>query len=695
MNVGWRSRVGVVLGLVVGLGAWATPARAQWNDPQYIDAFEAATKRIQTVRLHPSTVRLAVGDTAQVRVEFLDASGTPILIPLRDGTRVTPYFFLVGSGFMTVPITARTAAPGEVRIVATRRAGNARVMTPGPPFPRVPGQSLTYLEYPVSIDIADAPTARMTIAAVPFEAYAGTAIPLTATVWKVGLALSEPAPIIVWRTSDPQVATVTEGGTVEFHRAGRVTITAENGGGQATKEFVVRPGAVSRITLEADAREARTGDVVRLTSRAWGPDGAELRGVRFNLAVSGDSPSTARAGATAYDDGTFVAELPGLYTVVAELGGTAATVRIRAVPRRAEMNTKVVSQTPRLTSSATEIMVFEGLDGRDYAYLGQVGTDGGRMLVYDVTDPANPVLTDSVVSGRYLNDIRVDRLKGARIGVFTKEGTADRKNGIVLLDLANPAHPTIISEYSENGGVHDVWIYENRVYLTNNGTGDMHIVDITDPKNPRESGRWSSGTPGRILHDLIVEDGIAYLAYWNDGLIILDVGGAGKGGTLDKPVFVSRYAYGPGGHTHHVARYNNYLFIADEGPQFIPRPATGPSGYIHVVDVSDLENPRPVAKYYPPEVGAHNVWVEDGKLYIAYYQGGLRVVDVTGELRGDLYQQDRQVAWYHTQGDVGRANRPGGAFAWSPQLYKGNVFVSDMRSGMWVIKLSPKVEIVP
>ena len=193
----------------------------------------------------------------------------------------------------------------------------------------------------------------------------------------------------------------------------------------------------------------------------------------------------------------------------------------------------------------------------------------------------------------------------------------------------------------------------------------------------------------------MIEDGIAYLAYWDDGLVILDVGGLKKGGTPDKPVFVSRIAYGPGGHTHHAIRYKQYVFVADEGPQFIPHPATGMSGYVHVFDVSDIERPREVAKFYAPEVGAHNVWLDDDKLYIAYYQGGLRVVDVGGELRGDLYQQGRQIAWYHTQGEAGFDRGATSAFAWSPQFYKGNVFVSDMLSGMWVIKLTPKQRVTP
>jgi hypothetical protein len=90
-----------------------------------------------------------------------------------------------------------------------------------------------------------------------------------------------------------------------------------------------------------------------------------------------------------------------------------------------------------------------------------------------------------------------------------------------------------------------------------------------------------------------------------------------------------------------------------------------------------------------PEAGAHNIWVEDGLLYIAYYQGGLRVVDVSGELRGDLYKQGREVAWFQSAGEEGEAVVPNAPLAWGPQPHKGNVFMSDMNSGLWVIQVEP------
>ena len=113
-------------------------------------------------------------------------------------------------------------------------------------------------------------------------------------------------------------------------------------------------------------------------------------------------------------------------------------------------------------------------------------------------------------------------------------------------------------------------------------------------------------------------------------------------------------------------------------------------GYVHFIDFTDPENPVEVARYEVPEAGSHNLWVEDDKLYVAYYQGGLRVVDISGDLMGDLYKQGREIARYLASDPAGKdANT---SMAWGPQPYKGNVFFSDMNSGLWVIKVKEREE---
>jgi hypothetical protein len=149
--------------------------------------------------------------------------------------------------------------------------------------------------------------------------------------------------------------------------------------------------------------------------------------------------------------------------------------------------------------------------------------------------------------------------------------------------------------------------------VTNDGTGALHIIDLSDPKAPRHAGRWETGDPNnRYLHAGWVHNGIMYLSYWNDGVQILDVGGLNRGGTAEQPVFVSKFAY-PIGDTQSVWRDRNYLFIGDESVG-CPQCSNGPRGYAHVVDLSDIEHPVEVGKLEVPEAGAHNMWAEDGKL---------------------------------------------------------------------------------
>ena len=339
------------------------------------------------------------------------------------------------------------------------------------------------------------------------------------------------------------------------------------------------------------------------------------------------------------------------------------------------------------------------MDGRDYAYIGTYVYDW--LKAWDVTDPANPVLTDSVwMDARRINDVKVH--PNRRIAVVTREGASDRRNGIVILDLSEPAHPAVLSEYTETvtGGVHNVWVYgeHDLVYACHNGTSDMHIIDISDPLNPREVGRWGLDAPGKTLHDVIVQDGYAYLSYWDDGLIMLDAGAGTHGGTPTEPEFVSQFKY-PIGNTHTAWRYGRYLFVGDEIFPFFPSGWTSdadrridPGGYIHVIDYSDIENPVEVGRYEVPEAGAHNFWIEDDVLYVGYYQGGLRMVDISGELRGDLYAQGREIAALRTTDE--NTTVPNWPMAWGAQVYKGHIFAWDFNSGIWVAKFE-RPELVP
>jgi hypothetical protein len=113
-------------------------------------------------------------------------------------------------------------------------------------------------------------------------------------------------------------------------------------------------------------------------------------------------------------------------------------------------------------------------------------------------------------------------------------------------------------------------------------------------------------------------------------------------------------------------------------------------GIVHVIDVSDINHPRKVAEYPVPEGGAHNMWVENDVMYMGYYSGGGRVVDVSGELRGDLYQQGREIARVWT--GAPDAFRPNLTFTWGAQPHNGLIYFNDINSGLWIVKLGDKIE---
>ncbi|HEU0051657.1 MAG TPA: hypothetical protein VFQ39_00725 [Longimicrobium sp.] len=392
--------------------------------------------------------------------------------------------------------------------------------------------------------------------------------------------------------------------------------------------------------------------------------------------------------------------------VAALLAMPAAAQQPRAAPGagRLPARLEVVGRGPVTSTRTTDLVVFTGANGRDYAYTGTFGAcqgcAGNKLYVWDVSDPATPALTDSiVVDAAIVNDVAVNR--EGTLAVLTREGARSRRNGIVVLDLADPAHPRVASEYWETllGGVHNAFIDGHYAYVVDTGPNEMAIIDLSDPRDPREVGRWGVPyQPERYLHDVFVRDGLAYLAYWDDGLVILDVGEGRKEGSPEKPKLISQYRYRTEwrgaryGNTHFAFPYTTkagkkYVFVGDEifpdRADLSKRVDTG--GYIHVLDVTNPEGPNEVATYEAPGSGVNNFWIDNDTLYVGAYSAGLRVVDLSGDIRGSL--RGREVAALLTVDD--KAFLPDLPFTWAAMPHKGLVYATDFNSGLWIARVVP------
>jgi hypothetical protein len=151
--------------------------------------------------------------------------------------------------------------------------------------------------------------------------------------------------------------------------------------------------------------------------------------------------------------------------------------------------------------------------------------------------------------------------------------------------------------------------------------------------------------------------------------------------------------------THTAWRHRNYVFIADEvfpasGVKGAKDASAGRAyGRLQVVDITNLEKPRSVAFYEPEHGGVHNVWVAGDSLYIGAYNGGFRVFDVSGELRGDLRAQGREIGHLNTADMTGRVQNT--AMTWGAVVRDGLAYVNDMYNGLWIVRIEPKSTVVP
>jgi hypothetical protein len=169
----------------------------------------------------------------------------------------------------------------------------------------------------------------------------------------------------------------------------------------------------------------------------------------------------------------------------------------------------------------------------------------------------------------------------------------------------------------------------------------------------------------RNLHDVFVRDGVAYLAYWDSGVFMVDVSDPGN------PEFVGRIGdytldelrdigqddlqqefLEPGGNAHYVTVNEDATILGEGGESWDLQQgddAGGPSP-ITLYDVSDPENPQELATVETEETGdntrsgwystSHNFEIRGGKLYSSWYNAGVKIHDLSDPANPE------QIAWY-------------------------------------------------
>lgn len=269
-----------------------------------------------------------------------------------------------------------------------------------------------------------------------------------------------------------------------------------------------------------------------------------------------------------------------------------------SVPKADPAATAAVS--PHATAADSADLTFLGaaggagshalaVDGA-VAYLGV----GLRLVVVDVSDPAQPVPLGSVTLADFPRAIAPD---GDWVYVAAFSG------GLAVIDVADRAHPRVVSSLGPLGYPEAVAAGGRGVVYVGGRDGVLRAIDVSQPTSPRELG--SLPTDGSI-HDLAVRGPVVYVAN-HPGLRIVNAADP-SAPRLWSSLALSGPAVGLDADTHNV-----YV-------------AAGEHGLI-VVDVTNPAAPRRLASVtLPPD--ALDVAVEAGRAYVADGDNGLRVIDV-------------------------------------------------------------------
>ena len=636
----------------------------------------------------PASIVLRAGQVQTFKVRAYDATGKEIANPF---VRVMSASRMVR--FTDTTVTATAAGRFEATAFAAGAAGAPVTLT-------------------IPISVSWPTLTRIAIATENTTLYAGLTAQQKVKGWhadsseRTGLTAA-------WRTSDARIATVNRFGDVTALAVGAVTITAEAEGLRTTKSFSVTANPVAKLQITIAESQIRTGDVIHLSATAKRSTGAVVANapITWSYTYTPDdsiAPAGLPGGAGIVQYDRFAANYPGRYVLLAQSGGAYAQTTIQVTPRDVRQRIQVSSRGNISNTHTSDLWPWTGKDGRDYVLVGTWGGDG-YGLVFDITDMDNIVKTDSIkVDARTINDVTVS--PDGRYGVLSREGASNRVNGVVILDLANPAHPKVAATFDQEltGGVHNMFATNDYLFAVSGGAKYV-IIDVRDIYKPKYVSEYRH--PNARIHDLWVRDGIAYSAQGGVGVVVVDVGNGKYGGTIEAPKLITTYKVNSG---HEIYPYfqkktgRTYLFIGDEemnrrgrvweGTQYSlsgpdgkpPRGSIAQTsgGYTHIVDFTDPMNPIPVGRYHLEDYGSHDIIVEDDVLYQAYYDGGVRVVDVSGELMGNIADQNREIAVFKPfDPDAYTSNAP---FVMNAMPWKGRVLFTDFNSGLWAAKLIPK-----
>lgn len=301
--------------------------------------------------------------------------------------------------------------------------------------------------------------------------------------------------------------------------------------------------------------------------------------------------------------------------------------------------------------------------GNEYALVGN--TQG--LSIVDISNPAAPtqlfLVPGAQGQGAFWREVR-------EYNGFAYV-TTEESSGIVVVNLNYLPDSIGYHTISPTGIItsHTIFIDENGIAYVNGTNKDQVFLDLNaNPWNPPVIGKFTNN----YVHDCFVRNDTMWLSLINDG--ITKVVDATNKATADAPANTLAQWSTPSDFSHNcwLSDDSKYLFTTDEKP----------NSFLTCYDVTNLNN---ITETDRTQVNPgsntiiHNTYFLNNYCVTSYYTYGITIHDVNR--KNNLIE----VGNFDTS-----PNYTGDGFhgAWGvwPYLPSGNIIVSDIETGLWILK---------
>ena len=236
------------------------------------------------------------------------------------------------------------------------------------------------------------------------------------------------------------------------------------------------------------------------------------------------------------------------------------------------INPSQIASTSAGLSTQPDVVVVQG----KYAY---VGDGSGRLVIYDISNPASPTEIGSLTSGIAPGEITVQ-------GRYVY--AADGNGALEIIDVSNPANPVLAGKTTSGLSFPTAIVVSGRyAYITDWTNQALYIYDVSNPANPVRVGSYTGFT--HTPTSVYVQGRYAYVVQWGGVINVIDVSNPAN------PTSVGNATTGLVD-SNQIVVSGRYAYIADQGKGLVIYDISNPASPSFVTSTtSGLASPENLA----------------------------------------------------------------------------------------------------